>query len=78
MRFFIVMKRTNLLISFQVEHSTLTDLVKQLYLDVQRRGPKAFRELIGTLLGSGNYEAAKILVSYSQHFIFFVNYASAQ
>ena len=35
--------------------------LQKFYLDVQKRGPKAFDGLIRSLVASGNYEAAAIL-----------------
>ena len=34
---------------------------RQLYLDVQKRGPRAYAALLGCLAESGNYEAARVL-----------------
>ena len=35
--------------------------IRQLFMDVQKRGPKAFENLVGSLQGSGNCVAANIL-----------------
>ena len=35
--------------------------IRQLFMDVQKRGPKAFGNLVGSLQGSGNCVAANIL-----------------
>ena len=37
--------------------------VRQLYLDVQKRGPKAFKNLTAALVDSGNVVAANLLDS---------------
>ncbi len=37
--------------------------VRQLFLDVQKRGPKAFKNLVGALVDSDNKVAANILDS---------------
>ena len=50
-------------IFFQQQNTQPDKLNRQLFTDIQRRGPRAFGELVQVLVDSNNVEAAKILDS---------------
>ena len=55
---------SNIIKSYYKSQTAGTDQeswIRQLFMDVQKRGPKAFGNLVGSLQGSGNCVAANIL-----------------